>query len=74
MLEERPDPMEFQPVLQIAGECVFPFRDAHDSFFFFFFFLRSIFEKFRGGKGKNFSPLTRALLTLLLPFDRHTEN
>jgi hypothetical protein len=64
MLEERPDPTEFRPVLQIAGECVFRFemRAIH---VFFFFFLRSIlffFEKFRGERARNFSPLARALL------------
>ena len=56
MLEERPDPMEFQPVLQIAGECVFVSRRARDSFFFFFFYRDRnffVFEKFPvGGKGR----------------------
>jgi len=34
MLEERPDPMEFQPVLQIAGEY---FSVSGCARFFFFF-------------------------------------
>jgi len=66
--------MEFQPVLQIAGECVFPFRDAHDSFFFFFFFCDLFFKKIPWGKGTKFLSSDARSLTLLLPFDRHPEN
>jgi len=50
MLEERPDPMEFQPVLQIAGEYFSVSRCTR--FIFFFLLLRSIFEKFRGERAK----------------------
>jgi len=51
MLEERPDPMEFQPVLQIAGEY-FSVSRCTRFIFFFFLFLGSIFEKFRGERAK----------------------
>jgi len=34
MLEERPDPMEFQPVLQIAGEYFSVSRCTRFIFFF----------------------------------------
>ena len=37
MLEERPDPQAFQPVLQIAGIVLFTFLIKRYSFFLFFF-------------------------------------